>query len=337
LFPGQPGAAHLHLFFGNDAAAANSTYESLRKTGGATCYGGPMNRTAYWMPTMHNGQGKVIVPRYMEMYYAMDATQRFLGESTPGQFMSPSCPGNTAIACPTYGVRDIPKGFKAISGKSTTTGATLSGSIYWSCLNPNTGVFGDLTKDVIWDADTPSNGVQNCTNTNDGTSATDNVIQWNLLTSLCWNGLLTDGGNHHTMLAERLSDGIATLVCPASHPYMLPSILFIGAYDFDTNSSDYSQWYLSSDRFNGATFKPGKTMHADFLWAWSPTVMQIFVDWLWALDGVNQNRTAHDGDLGNGQMLHQNSVGVGWLNPASRLIDPPSRGGARGRIRSRIR
>src|SRR3954454_21644389 len=31
---GQPGAAHLHLFWGNTGANANSTYTSLRTTGG---------------------------------------------------------------------------------------------------------------------------------------------------------------------------------------------------------------------------------------------------------------------------------------------------------------
>jgi Domain of unknown function (DUF1996) len=35
--PGQPGAAHLHTFFGNTQTDAFSTYESLLAKGKATC------------------------------------------------------------------------------------------------------------------------------------------------------------------------------------------------------------------------------------------------------------------------------------------------------------
>jgi hypothetical protein len=56
-YPGQPGKSHLHQFFGNTAANANSTYESLRTTGQSTC-NSPLNRSAYWMPAMMNGKGQ---------------------------------------------------------------------------------------------------------------------------------------------------------------------------------------------------------------------------------------------------------------------------------------
>ena len=38
VFPGRPGAAHLHTFFGNTRADAFSTYASLRTTGESTCH-----------------------------------------------------------------------------------------------------------------------------------------------------------------------------------------------------------------------------------------------------------------------------------------------------------
>ena len=38
--PDQPGALHLHIFFGNKGADAASTYHSLRTTGNGTCSGG---------------------------------------------------------------------------------------------------------------------------------------------------------------------------------------------------------------------------------------------------------------------------------------------------------
>lgn len=69
VFPGQPGKAHLHMFFGNTMANGNSTYESLRKTGDGSCDGGPLNRSAYWMPAVVNENGKVAVPDHITIYY----------------------------------------------------------------------------------------------------------------------------------------------------------------------------------------------------------------------------------------------------------------------------
>ena len=61
--------AHLHMFFGNTAADANSTYSSLRTTGGSTCEGGPINRTAYWVPAMFDGNGRVVAAEIIVVYY----------------------------------------------------------------------------------------------------------------------------------------------------------------------------------------------------------------------------------------------------------------------------
>src|SRR6185369_4842740 len=47
VYPGRPGAAHLHTFFGNTGTNAASTEQSIRDTGNSTCLGGTINRTAY--------------------------------------------------------------------------------------------------------------------------------------------------------------------------------------------------------------------------------------------------------------------------------------------------
>jgi hypothetical protein len=69
VFPGKPGAAHLHMFFGNTQANANSTYDSLRNSGDSTCAGGQINRSAYWAPAVLNGAGMAVVPDLASMYY----------------------------------------------------------------------------------------------------------------------------------------------------------------------------------------------------------------------------------------------------------------------------
>ena len=73
LYPGQPGKSHLHQFYGNVAADANSTYASLRAGGDSTCNwtgkGVAANRSAYWMPAMLDGKGNVVRPDYVSIYY----------------------------------------------------------------------------------------------------------------------------------------------------------------------------------------------------------------------------------------------------------------------------
>jgi hypothetical protein len=72
--PGDDRFMHLHMFFGNTAADHDSTYQSLRSTGDSTCDGGPLNRTAYWMPAVFDGQDRVVAPSRFELYYKAENT-----------------------------------------------------------------------------------------------------------------------------------------------------------------------------------------------------------------------------------------------------------------------
>ncbi|WP_049577695.1 DUF1996 domain-containing protein [Streptomyces sp. SBT349] len=57
VYPGAPGASHDHTFMGNTTTNAHSDGESL-DTGGTTCKV-PGDLTAYWMPTMFDGDREV--------------------------------------------------------------------------------------------------------------------------------------------------------------------------------------------------------------------------------------------------------------------------------------
>lgn len=70
VFPGQSGRSHLHVFFGNTGANANSTASSLMTTGNSTCVGGTINRSSYWVPAMIDTRtGLPIVPDDSDFYY----------------------------------------------------------------------------------------------------------------------------------------------------------------------------------------------------------------------------------------------------------------------------
>lgn len=81
---GQPGASHLHCFFGSTQGGAYSTFATLRNNcinaflagkSGSTAPGGPLNCTLYWISplvdTNPNGDGKnyILNPYFIVGYY----------------------------------------------------------------------------------------------------------------------------------------------------------------------------------------------------------------------------------------------------------------------------
>ncbi|MCZ8015487.1 MAG: DUF1996 domain-containing protein [Limnobacter sp.] len=84
VYPGQPGLAHLHVFFGNAAVTANSTAESIRTTGRSTCRGGILNRSSYWIPALINTQtNRAEVPRTANIYYKTGLAHNEISHAIP--------------------------------------------------------------------------------------------------------------------------------------------------------------------------------------------------------------------------------------------------------------
>jgi hypothetical protein len=69
LYPRRANRAHLHTFFGNTRANANSTGRSLLRSGDSTCDGGTLNRSSYWVPSIVDPQGRAVAPSYNMIYY----------------------------------------------------------------------------------------------------------------------------------------------------------------------------------------------------------------------------------------------------------------------------
>ena len=66
VYPCEPGASHMHDFFGAEATDAYSTAASLR--GGPTSCEDPADTAAYWAPTLFDGEIP-IKPNRMRAYY----------------------------------------------------------------------------------------------------------------------------------------------------------------------------------------------------------------------------------------------------------------------------
>ncbi len=107
--PGQPGAAHLHTFFGNAGTNYASTHASLTDPSAqSTCPGGGANKSAYWLPTLMNGSTPV-VPNILGVYY------------------------KSALVPNAGTVQDIPQGMRMIAGDKNNLTGQNNLIVYWAC------------------------------------------------------------------------------------------------------------------------------------------------------------------------------------------------------------
>ena len=67
VYPRQPGASHMHDFFGNKTTNAFSTYRSMLRA--RTNCDLPGETAAYWAPTLVRGDGTIVTPRRIKIYY----------------------------------------------------------------------------------------------------------------------------------------------------------------------------------------------------------------------------------------------------------------------------
>ncbi|WP_432992614.1 DUF1996 domain-containing protein [Dactylosporangium sp. CA-233914] len=72
VFPGLPGASHMHTFMGNTTTNAASSIDSLAK-GQTTCKA-KGDLSAYWMPTLYNGDAAVNPEGPQVIYYKTGVT-----------------------------------------------------------------------------------------------------------------------------------------------------------------------------------------------------------------------------------------------------------------------
>jgi hypothetical protein len=72
VFPGQPGASHMHTFMGSTVTTATSTDGQLL-AGGTSCVT-PQDKSGYWFPTMYNGTTAIQPSGPQVIYYKSDVT-----------------------------------------------------------------------------------------------------------------------------------------------------------------------------------------------------------------------------------------------------------------------
>lgn len=288
MFPGQPGKSHLHQFYGNTAANAYSTYESLRTSGQSTCMS-PANRSAYWMPALLDGKGNVVRPDYVQIYYKRrPASDPTVSDPTNARYMGQAIP--------------LPNGLRFIFGRDMMNlAAAPTGNFHFACETQQGAMI----------------GAQNGYPTMDEALAVCPVgakFSATVDAPYCWDGKNLDSADHRSHVSYPTYGWWGYQKCDADHPYVIPTFT-LGARWTIGDGDDTSKWTFSSDAM--APGQPrGSTFHADWFGAWDNTVLSMWTD-----NCINKLLNCSGGNLGNGKMLKM-FAGFSWTaNP--RLVPIP--------------
>lgn len=302
MFPAQAGQkkSHLHVFFGNTAANGNSTFASLRASGGSTCGGDgnghAPNRSAYWAPAMLDGVGHVVMPNLASVYY------KRLPLSDPKCSLSnPQGEGNCV---------PLPNGLRYIFGFDMVSGTAPAGSFWWACVGQTA---------IPWNSSDPAQDhypslAYAATKCPSGVNpdGSHNEIVAVIAAPNCWDGVNLDSPDHRAHMAYEYDTHAGYFRCPADHPYLVPAFKLSIAYTVDAN---LPTWKLSSDAMY-SSLPAGSTLHSDWFGAWDNLVEKTWMD-----NCINKRLSCTGGDLGNGQQIKPSPSFTQIANP--RLVPVP--------------
>jgi hypothetical protein len=114
VYPGQPGASHMHAFYGNTSTNAASTTASLLAAN-STCSRGfdTIDHSSYWVPALYRTGGQLMAgpanQQHVTVYYRR-------GNAVSGQKTVP-----------------FPQGFRMIAGDHNATSPQSSAITNWRC------------------------------------------------------------------------------------------------------------------------------------------------------------------------------------------------------------
>lgn len=289
--PGQPGASHLHQFYGNTLANANSTYASLRAAGQSTCNNGTYaaNRSAYWIPAMLDGRGNVVLPDFVAVYY----------KRRPAT--DPKCSLTSGNAQAQGNCVDLPNGLRFTFGWDPTgINPAPTGAGYFNCQGPGSVPGHYLTLAAV---------APNC--------PVGAQLGFIIEAPDCWNGQYLDTPDHRSHVSYAGYGTWGYFKCPSTHPYVIPTFT-LGTWYSVKAGDNPALWDFSS-----ASMAPGQvhgyTLHADYFEGWDPTIKPM-----WHANCINLLLNCSSGDMGNGkQLIRALPVYDGFVNPTHLVPIPP--------------
>jgi Domain of unknown function (DUF1996) len=276
IYPGQPGKSHLHMYWGNTAANASTTYSpsstaaqtnDILQSGGSTCQGFELNRSAYWIPallTAKSGARSVVVPESIVLYYKSYKPRA---------------------------VKPFPAGIKLLAGNIGPKGEhamapfELSDELFWSCGG--------------------SGGAYNKSNRIPTNCAPGDPINATITFPQC---LAVDQAGKPVLSSPDLFSHTARInensECPASHPYRLPQITYLIYWPNGTDGkgAGVADWVLSSDMMT----TPGGSLHGDWLGGWNESAIDTWIKGCFDPAGTgNGARNCSNGQTGTPRSLRK--------------------------------
>ncbi len=271
VFPNQPGASHLHMFFGNTRADAYSevgtgSQNDLLVKGASTVQGGKgANPSSYWIPAMVDGplggcgsERKIIVPDVITVYYK----SRKL-----------------------YAMKMVPQGLQIIGG-NLPHNSNGNGMVHnMTIKNSGGGNFREGARWGFYNNGTIAEGQSTIPQTNPNgykyiraaigfpqcfKANPDGSFVFSSPNNLSHQHLLEDSGGWNR----------DDLDCPGSHPNRIAKVEILIDYRWPANG-DVSGWRLSSDMGADTDAKvahPGGSLHGDILFAWNDKVQKAWKD-----------------------------------------------------------
>jgi hypothetical protein len=258
VYKNKPGTAHLHMFWGNTHANAYTDYSSLMNSGGSTCNGHELNRTAYWAPAVIDGSGKVRIPSKILMYYKSFS------------YTQPGAVGRTKV---------YPENMQIVADKSININAVDT--------KPEFPGYSDVVTSFLCvnkfngDKNNFQETMPTCTG-DDQPNYTwhgpDRRLEVNIKFPQCYKPNV-NAADYKNNLAVPLYHWYSG-ACPSSHPDNLPNLEYRIWYNVE-KGEDTSNWFLSSDvdHMTGAiTGARGGTVHADWFGGWNKEVNKLWID-----------------------------------------------------------
>ena len=293
VYPGKPGASHLHQYYGNTGVNANTTYVTLATTGDSTC-GNKLNRSGYWMPALLDGKGHVVEPDYVSIYYKRLPVS------------DPHCNDPARVEFKAEGICvPVPQALRFIFGYDFLTHTPATGHHHFACVEKfKPGATADTLAGIAA-AGCPAGS----------------HVEAMISAPTCWDGKNLDSANHRDHVSYAGYGGWGYLRCDAAHPYLIPTFT-LGSFYAVNEGDDLSLWRFSSDEMAPGA-PAGTTFHADFFSAWHrPTLLR------WTAGCINNHENCSGGDLGDGSQLNNGGTPLydgkpSFVNPHARIPVPP--------------
>jgi hypothetical protein len=269
VYPGQPGAAHHHTFFGNTGIDAFTTAENIRSKGNATCRGGTINLSGYWTPSLiDTTTGKPLPPQHIIVYYKT-GIWTYMGDR--------------------LAMQTLPAGLRMITGNpggSAPPADAVSGTAEFSCFDTVAGG----NREGTWGRQIPA------------ACRPGDLLRWRIGFRQCWDGINLDSPDHQSHMADVVRmpgsdpryDPYHPYMCPASHPVVLPKITFTLDYAIPAGVPA-GKLRLSSDTYASAS-PGGYSAHADWMNGWDKTVSDV-----WGVKCMRERRECGSANMGDGR------------------------------------